>query len=74
MKRTNHRPRKAPAKKRVRHSTKRPPANKPLPGPDYSGYDAYSKMYGYEVRDDFVDGGLTVPVDAYDIGGNPYVH
>lgn len=71
--RKHQRPHKAAPKKRVRHSTKRAPAKAPDQAGEYRGYDAYSKLYGYETRDDFVDGGLTVPVDAYDIGGNPYL-
>lgn len=72
MKRAHQRPRKAAPKKRVRHSSK--PAKQPDPKPaaDYSGYDAYSQMYGYEVSDDIVDGALTVPV--FDIGADPYLH
>ena len=72
--RKHQRPHKAAPKKRVRHSTKRAPAKHKAPDQagDYHGYDAYSQLYGYEVRDD-VETGLTVPVDAYDIGGNPYL-
>lgn len=72
MQRKPHRARKAaPKRKVIPHAPKR--AVEPDAGAEHRGYDILSRLYGYEVRDDFVDGGLTVPIDgALDWNADPY--